>query len=54
MKVFLNQCTNISKLPFKPKTPNKETLKAFEESNKGKVKTFTLEEFEKFLNEIAE
>ncbi|ABV78897.1 hypothetical protein [Rickettsia bellii] len=34
------------------KVPNKETLKAFEETDNGKCTTRTLEEFEKYLDEI--
>lgn len=35
MRIFLNQCINSGGLPFKPhvKIPNKETLKAFEETD---------------------
>ncbi|HJD61417.1 MAG TPA: type II toxin-antitoxin system RelB/DinJ family antitoxin [Rickettsia endosymbiont of Columbicola hoogstraali] len=35
MRIFLNQCISSSGLPFKPhvKIPNKETLKAFEETD---------------------
>lgn len=55
MRIFLNQCINSGGLPFKPhvKIPNKETLKAFEETDNGDGTTFTLEEFEKFLDEAA-
>ncbi|HJD56050.1 MAG TPA: type II toxin-antitoxin system RelB/DinJ family antitoxin [Rickettsia endosymbiont of Pyrocoelia pectoralis] len=55
MRIFLNQCINSGGLPFKPhiKIPNEETLKAFEDIDNGEFETYTLEEFEEFLDKLA-
>ncbi|WP_341790480.1 type II toxin-antitoxin system RelB/DinJ family antitoxin [Rickettsia endosymbiont of Polydrusus tereticollis] len=55
MRIFLNQCINSGGLPFKPhaKSPNKETLDSFKQAENGEFKTHNLNQFEKFLDDMA-
>lgn len=51
IRIFFTQVTLNQGLPFEVKIPNKETIKAMEESKKGKNLThIPMEDFDRFFN----
>jgi DNA-damage-inducible protein J len=55
MRIFLSQCINTGGLPFRPhiSIPNDETVRSFKEFEVGKYNTYSLEGFEKALDNLG-